>query len=301
MNPFLTIFSVPKPFTDPHINLIQRNAIQSWLNIGEGVYVILVGDEPGLDNIVADLPVGHIPDVERNSSGTPLVSSIFALARQAASSPYLAYVNADIILLPEFLDTLKKVSAILEQFLIIGQRWDLEVENPIDFSHGWDQRVIADVEKCGSLHLPAGSDYFIFPRTLFEKIPDFAIGRAGWDNWMIYNAKNQNWTVIDATPSNRVVHQNHDYSHLADGKPHYEQEESFVNENLAGGRQNLYMILDSDKQLWKDGLHRPPITFVRSLRWFEVSLAPVNGGNNKARRYLSRQFRRWRRRITGSL
>ena len=40
MNPFLTIFSVPKPFTDPHINLIQRNAIQSWLNIGEGVDIL---------------------------------------------------------------------------------------------------------------------------------------------------------------------------------------------------------------------------------------------------------------------
>lgn len=301
MKPLLTIFSAPKPFTNPHVNLIQRNAIQSWLNIGEGIWVILIGDEPEVSKFAAEFQVGYIPDVKRNSSGTPLVSSIFGLAHQAASSPYLAYVNADIILLPEFLDTLKKVSAIEEQFLIIGQRWDLKIEHPIDFSPGWDLKIIADVEKCGSLHLPAGSDYFIFPHPLFEKIPDFAIGRAGWDNWMIYNAKKQNWSVIDATPSNRVVHQNHDYSHLAGGKPHYEQEESFVNEDIAGGRQNLYMILDSDKQLRQDGLHRPPITLVRSLRLFEVMLAPVNGNNNKARRYLSRQFRRWRRRLTGSL
>ena len=31
---FLTIFTAPKPFTDPHINLIQRNALRSWLALG---------------------------------------------------------------------------------------------------------------------------------------------------------------------------------------------------------------------------------------------------------------------------
>ncbi len=169
MKPFLTIFSAPKPFTDPHIDLIQRNAIRSWLNVGEGINVILIGDEPGVNDIASEFPVEYIPDVERNSSGTPLVSSIFALAHQAAASPYLAYVNADIILLPEFLDTLKQVSAIEKQFLIIGQRWDLDIEYPINFSPGWDLKVIADVEKSGSLHLPAGSDYFIYPRPLLRR------------------------------------------------------------------------------------------------------------------------------------
>ena len=41
----LTVFSAPKPFTNPHIALIQRNALQSWLNLGDGVEVLLVGDE----------------------------------------------------------------------------------------------------------------------------------------------------------------------------------------------------------------------------------------------------------------
>ena len=41
----LTIFSAPKKFTDPHINIIQRNAIQSWQSLGPEVDVILVGEE----------------------------------------------------------------------------------------------------------------------------------------------------------------------------------------------------------------------------------------------------------------
>ena len=38
---FLTIFSAPKKFTDPHIDIIQRNAIQSWQHLGPDVEVIL--------------------------------------------------------------------------------------------------------------------------------------------------------------------------------------------------------------------------------------------------------------------
>ena len=49
----------------------------------------------------------------------------------------------------------------------------------------------------GRPHLPAGSDYFLFPRHLFAEIPEFAIGRAGWDNWMIYQARRQGWPVVD--------------------------------------------------------------------------------------------------------
>ncbi len=44
---FLTIFTAPKPFTDPHIKIIQRNAIQSWMHL-QDVTVMLIGDEPGL-------------------------------------------------------------------------------------------------------------------------------------------------------------------------------------------------------------------------------------------------------------
>ena len=39
----LTLFSAPKPFTDPHIALIQYNAIQSWTLLPD-VEIILLGD-----------------------------------------------------------------------------------------------------------------------------------------------------------------------------------------------------------------------------------------------------------------
>lgn len=206
----LTIFSAPKAFTNPHISTIQRNAIQSWTHLGPQVQVLLVGEEEGLAQAAAEYSVPLIPNVKRNDSGTPLVSSIFQLARQASQSPLLAYVNADVLLLPDFVEAALQVAGQLERFLVIGQRWDLDVRALLDFSAGWEQRLQGDRQQRGRLHLPAGSDYFIFPRALFGEMPEFAIGRAGWDNWMIYHARCQGWPVVDGTPTIKVIHQDHD-------------------------------------------------------------------------------------------
>src|SRR5690606_38771012 len=159
--------------------------------LGPDVEVFLIGEEAGLAEVAREFGVTHLPDVRRNSEGTPLVSSIFDLARQASSSPLLAYVNADIILLPDFVTAARQVMKQAEQFLIVGQRWDLDVRSRLDFSPGWEERLRTDLNARGRLHPPAGSDYFIFPRALFTEMPEFAIGRAGWDNWMIYHARKQ--------------------------------------------------------------------------------------------------------------
>jgi hypothetical protein len=299
--PTLTIFTAPKPFTDPHIAIIQRNAIRSWTCLGAEVEVLLVGEEDGLAEAAADYSLCLLPNVARNEHGTPLVSSIFGLARQASASPLLAYVNADVLLLPDLVLAAQAVAAQAGRFLMIGQRWDLEVRSPLDFTPGWDERLKVEVKGRGRLHLPAGSDYFVFPRPLFAEMPDFAIGRAGWDNWMIYHARQQGWPVVDATPSVMVVHQDHDYSHLPGGKPHYDLPESQKNTALAGGSANLYMVLDSDRQLIDGKLRPPQLSLIRALRRFEVRLTPPGGERSGLRWFFARRLRRLRRSLTGSL
>jgi hypothetical protein len=152
----------------------------------------------------------------------------------------------------------------------------------------------------GRLHPPAGSDFFIFPRALFKDMPDFAIGRAGWDNWMIYHARQQGWPVIDATPSLMVIHQNHDYSHLPGGKPHYDLEESQHNMAMAGGAVHMYTVLDTNWQLIGGRIQTPNPSLARFLRQAELRLTPKNGLRRGPRWALARRLRRWRRSITGS-
>ena len=132
------------------------------------------------------------------------------------------------------------------------------------------------VHRQGSLHRPAGSDFFLFPLSSFHEIPNFTIGRAGWDNWMIYKARKEKWTVIDCTPSVTIVHQNHDYSHLPGGKPHYEHPDTNENIHLAGGEANIrYTILDATHQLVDGKLVRPKLTYLRFMRGVELLLRKI--------------------------
>ncbi len=160
---FLTIFSTPKPFTDPHIATIQRNAINSWLALGDEVEVLLIGDERGLAETAEELGVRYLTEVECNEWGTPLISSIFSLARRHGTGELLTYVNADILFLPDLLEAARQLHSQTDRFLMIGQRWDLDVGDPLDFSPGWEARLEVDLDNRGRLHAPAGSDYFVFP------------------------------------------------------------------------------------------------------------------------------------------
>ncbi|HMD90324.1 MAG TPA: hypothetical protein VKF38_14265, partial [Anaerolineaceae bacterium] len=203
----------------------------------------------------------------------PLVSSIFELVRGASSSPFLAYVNADILLLPDFVDVTRQVASQLQHFLLVGQRWDLDITSPIDFSAGWQARLAGNIRDKGKLHPLGGSDYFIFPRECFTRIPDFAIGRAGWDNWMIYEARRCGWRAVDATQSIHLVHQSHDYSHLPNGQPHYRLPETFENVRLAGGARTILTLRDCDARCEHGEVLAATLSWKKF--WRDVELFPL--------------------------
>jgi hypothetical protein len=269
-DPLITIFTAPKPFTNPHINLIQRNAIQSWQHLGDEVQVLMMGDEVGMEEFAAEAGIQQLPEVSRNEQSTPLVSSIFELALKHSSSPLLAYVNADILLIPEFVSLAKSVFNQVKEFLVVGQRWDLDLNQPLVFNQDWDVRLLFDVKTRGRLHPPGGSDYFIFPHHCFTNVPRFAIGRAGWDNWMFYHARSMGWPVIDLSSSLTVIHQDHDYSHLPGSQPHYKMPESFENIQLAGGRRAIFTLLDADFTLQSGKVQQIPMRGKRFWRRFET-------------------------------
>lgn len=292
----LTIFATPKPFTDSHIDLIQQNAIGSWLQLGEDVEVVLVGDEEGYSEVVEQYQIAHQLHVSRNKWGTPLVNSIFMQARKASQNNLLAYINADIILTPDFVSAVLEISRIEERFLIVGRRWDLRVEEEITFEGKWVDDLEKKVRNQGKLHHPTAIDYFVFPRGIFTDIPPFAIGRAGWDNWMVYHAIKQGWTVIDITPSVIVIHQEHDYDHLPEGKPHYNLDESSQNVNLGGGFTKTYDLLDVNLEFAGGRIRKVQLTLPRMLRKIERWVMPQRKEGWRWR--LTRKLRQLRRKVS---
>jgi hypothetical protein len=282
--PLITLFSVPKAFTDPHIAMIQRNAIESWKELGEAVEVLLLGEEEGLGPAARELGVRWIPGLQRNTDGTPLISSMFEQAMKNGQGKLMAIVNADIILLPDFVETAQSIAEQEKPFLLMGQRWDLDVKKPLSFAGEWHSGLRMLVHQEGKLHKSKGSDYFIFPRGAFPHFPKFAIGRAGWDNWTIYHARKEGWNVVDATEAITVIHQQHDYSHLPGGKIHYTLPESDENLRLAGGKRHIFTLFDANFRLDREGRIRTaplnPDKIKRELEIYSILHGDIPTINN---------------------
>ena len=264
---FLTIFTAPKPFTNPHTNIIQRNALSAWTRLPD-VDVILIGDEPGIPETAKEFGVKNIPAVERDGNGVPLVNSVMRIGHSASGDSVLCYANADMIMMSDLVEAARKVVGQKRDFLMVGQRWNLALKEPFDFSGDWESRLRAEVYRRGELFSPWGIDYFVFPRNLYTEVPDFTIGRVAWDNWMIYYARATFGVAIDASIDVLAVHQNHDYSHLPE-KTLYGTEIARSNLAKAGGRKCIYNTLDTNFELKRGRVRRPQIRLVRLLRRME--------------------------------
>jgi hypothetical protein len=208
----ITLFACPKPFRG-HFGVIQRNAIKSWTLLHPNPEIILVGEDEGVSEVCKELDLVHIADVEENEYGTPLVDSIFQVCQERAKHSVVCYVNSDIILMSNFMAAVATVSCQMPKFLMIGQRWDVEIGKVLDLASGsWETDLDLMRAQTGKLHSESAMDYFVFPRGMYTDIPPLAIGRLAWDNWLVWRARSKSIPVVDATVAVTIVHQNHDYA-----------------------------------------------------------------------------------------
>lgn len=234
----ITVFSTPKPFVG-HIDVIQRNAISSWRRLHPDVEIILVGDDAGTAEVCAEFGIRHIAPVKRNRYGTKYLADIYERAQAAARHDVLCHVNCDIILKSDFLWAVQRVAAEWKRFLMAGRRWDVDLREAIDFSPGdWEARVDRLAVDTGRQRPPQWIDYFVFSRGLYDQqIPEFVVGRPGWDNWLLWYPLSIGVPVVDASRVVRAVHQNHDYGYHPEGeKGVWEGEEALENYRLHDGK-----------------------------------------------------------------
>jgi hypothetical protein len=252
----LTFFSIPKPFRG-NISTLQRNAIRSWRRLDSKVEILLLGKDPGVAGMAREVRAIRVPDIAVNQWGVPRVDDIFRKAEAAATNTLLCYINADIILLPGFLDSIRTVTGLAKPFLLIGRRWDLEVEEEIDYADScWVEKIRDAVQERGVLHSPAGIDYLVFRKGLWPSIPPFGVGRTIWDNWLVLGARRRGAMVVDGTNRIWAIHQTHDYSHHPQGVYGvWSGPEAKENERLAGEPEYNFTVEDTTHVLAQDGVH----------------------------------------------
>jgi hypothetical protein len=218
----ITIFCCPKPF-DVHFGRLQVNAISSWLRLKPRPEVILCGGEEGTSEICRSLGLKHIPEVPSTKAGIPYVSGVFEAGQTAASSDICCYVNADIILIDNFMASVRTIAGRYKSFLMVGQRTNLDVTHLIEFD---DVATLDELEmraQCnGQAGGPCALDYFVFRRGLYCDIPPFCLGRFFWDNYLVWHAAAERATIVDCTANITAIHQ------ILDGEEYRANKQLFV-------------------------------------------------------------------------
>lgn len=209
----LTILSTPKACTGLFA-VIQRNAIESWTKLEPRPEVILFGRDSGTAELCDELGLRHVTDVAENEHGTPLLSDMFVTGQRLATNPVVCWANADIIFTPTVMHAAQVVTEHPRSAYLVGRRTDVDQLVPLDFCETWAQDLTAVAAREGERKPANWIDYFMFTRGLFTELPPFAIGRPGYDPWLIWRAGDLGADVIDATDYVLAIHQRHDYSHV---------------------------------------------------------------------------------------
>jgi len=252
----ITFFTTAKPFVGL-TKIHQYNAIKSWKALHPQCDIILFGNGEGYETVVKDLGLYHVPNVASSELGTPRIDSMVSLAKQYGRNSIQAYVNCDVMLFPDFVTSIQRIY--FSRFLFVGRRCNLDVDENVDCGDHTAAEWLKDrARREGELFTAWGIDYFAYRGEVWGALPQMVVGRAGYDNWLVYRAMVNRVPVVDAGESVLAIHQNHDYSHLEGGERAVFESgcEVLNNFQLIGDRSNLFSLDDVDWQLTSRGIKR---------------------------------------------
>jgi hypothetical protein len=239
----ISIFTTPRPFIG-EFKRIQLNAILSWQAL-KNVEIFLFNDEKNTTKrICKNYGFKFIPSLKKNINGTPFINDCFKIIRKKTNTKITAYVNTDIILQNDFVETIKKIDRLIKKkyYYIIGQRYNIKKKLNLK-RHSFDNLDLGKFKKKNNLHGLSGMDYWVFPRKLAIPLPPFIVGRPGIDSWLVKYFKEKKIPIIDATDSITAIHQRHSYPKK---NLNYYYEECEYNISISGGSQNLMTLRESD-------------------------------------------------------
>jgi hypothetical protein len=221
----ITLFSVPCGFVG-YRNIIQRNALNTWIRLRPRPEIILLGNDPGVAEAAREFDCIHIPDVAVSPRGRPILNDVFTKAGKASSNGLLCWMNADMMFLHLSEAIIRCGREFGSDFLMVGGRVNVQLDREWAFGQGWEEELCKFTYHTGRRHGLGGMDYFAFRNgDLFKSMLDFYVGVPYWDNWTLAYALTQ-VPVVDATLVVAAIHQEHerDARHGYESKTGYQDE-----------------------------------------------------------------------------
>lgn len=206
----LTLFSVFKSMEDPHIRVIQRNALRSWMLLDPQPEILIFGDVPGVPEVCAEFGVRHMPSIPVDQDDHERLDAVYQIAWEIGAYNTMLHINGDMILPPYFTQVVASIDA--RRYLLIGERWDTPVKGEIDFGPDWWPKLNDLAQRRGASGSVTSVDYFLHQRNGF-RLPEISARAWYADNVIIQQALLEGMPVIDASRVLRVVHQRHDHAY----------------------------------------------------------------------------------------
>lgn len=204
----LTIITTPKPLDLKGNRLAFLNAIRSWVRLVPRPEILVFGGERALVESEGGKWIGNF---KATPQGRPYFDDFISRAETSATNDVLMYCTDHLILTSSLPSAVKRVSdSFPGHFVIVGRRWQLKVQEAIDFSNpDWESILRDQVFEVDSLGSNAAKDYIIFRRPLGLSVPNFIMGYPAYDSWFVWAALQASYPVVDASDAIMAVHQSH--------------------------------------------------------------------------------------------
>ena len=141
----------------------------------------------------------------------PIIKAMFMEILKSSNTPFVGYANADILFDTSLISTLSALSKSVhvqnKMTLVVGRRRNVNVTT-FDLGDGDDLDMISEMDQRQLFHGFA-QDYFIISRQglPWDDIPDFVVGRNGYDNWLVVKGQDWGLTLVDASRTLLALHQ----------------------------------------------------------------------------------------------
>ena len=272
-----TIFTFPRPFKSP-FNTPQLNAINSWKKIHKDVEIYLINDELNTAKEFAIKNKIKCIDGKFSKYGSPLLKDAIESINKVAKNDIILFINTDIIYIDGIKRTFDVVLNNFDKYFIVGRRVDYDVDYKISFNDKDYKKKLISMYKNGAMHGLSGLDYWMFPKNTFNEIPNFVIGKPGYDNWLLAESKRKSISVIDASNSIRILHQNHYYPQKKLDSYKIEYDENIEKAgDLLGSLRNSDFIVDSSFLLKKPNIFYQFFDYLNGFRFIKILLNIIRG------------------------
>ncbi|KAH9257015.1 hypothetical protein BASA81_004836 [Batrachochytrium salamandrivorans] len=196
------MFSTRRKFRSKFESLTHHNARMCALNLSRTNLLLFEQDNP---------------KIRKNFYGFVFLKDMFLEAqRLVPDAATYTYFNDDLLFNQSFIHTLDTVVLhslmkrpykgirINKRFMVMGLRTN------VNWTREAHSRMLQNPN--GTLFVKSAQDYFACSRGMWDwsKLPDFVVGRVGYDNWLVENAVTafpEVISVIDASLTNQVIHQ----------------------------------------------------------------------------------------------